>query len=57
LDFYTPLHHVEAFILVALKQPLGHVWLPLFGAKIKEFIYDSNNYLSDCHGIGNGIYL
>jgi hypothetical protein len=57
LDFYTPLHHVEAFILVALKQPLGHVWLPLFGAKIKEFIYDSNNYLFGCHGIGYGIYL
>jgi hypothetical protein len=57
LDFYTPLYHVEAFILVALKQPLGHVWLPLFGAEIKEFIYDSNNYLSDCHVIGNEIYL
>jgi hypothetical protein len=24
---------------------LGLVWLPSFGAGIKEFIYDSNNYL------------
>jgi hypothetical protein len=36
---------------------LGIVWLPLFGAEIKEFIYDSNNYLFGCHGIGYGIYF
>jgi hypothetical protein len=37
--------------------PLGLVWLPSFGARIKEFIYDSNNYLFGCHGIGYGIHL
>jgi hypothetical protein len=25
------------------------VWLPLFETGIKEFIYDSNNYLFGCH--------
>jgi hypothetical protein len=36
---------------------LGLVWLPSFGARIKEFIYDSINYLFGCHGIGYGIHF
>jgi hypothetical protein len=39
------------------NQVLELVWLPSFGARIKEFIYDSNNYLFGCHGIGYGIHL
>jgi hypothetical protein len=37
--------------------PLGLVWLLSFGARIKEFIYDSINYLFGCHGIGYGIHF
>jgi hypothetical protein len=33
------------------------VWLLLFGGRIKEFIYNSNNYLFGCYGIGYRIYL
>jgi hypothetical protein len=33
------------------------VWLPSFGARIKELIYDSNNYLFGCHEIGYRIHL
>jgi hypothetical protein len=33
------------------------VWLPLFWAGIKEFIYDSNKYLIGCHRIGYRIYF
>jgi hypothetical protein len=40
-----------------MENPLGLVWIPSFGARIKEFIYDSNNYLFGCHGIGYGIHL
>jgi hypothetical protein len=36
---------------------LGLVWLPSFGAGIREFIYDSINYLVDCYGIGYGIHF
>jgi hypothetical protein len=36
---------------------VGLVWLPLFGARIKKIIYNSNNYLFCYHGIGYGIYL
>jgi hypothetical protein len=43
--------------VVCTKMILGLVWFPLFGARIKEFIYDSNNYLFGCHGIGYKIYL
>jgi hypothetical protein len=33
------------------------LWVPLFGAGIKKFIYDSNKYLFGCHVIGYGIHL
>jgi hypothetical protein len=36
---------------------LGLVWLPSFGPRIKEFIYDSSKYLFGCHGIGYGIHF
>jgi hypothetical protein len=36
---------------------LGLVWLPSFGARIKEFIYNSINYLFGYHGIGYGIHF
>jgi hypothetical protein len=42
---------------IQIQMSLGLVWLPSFGAGIKEFIYDSNSYLFCCHRIGYGIYL
>jgi hypothetical protein len=42
---------------VGNKKLLGLVWLPSFGARIKEFIYDSINYLFGCHEIGYGIHF
>jgi hypothetical protein len=39
------------------KQIPGLVWLPSFGARIKEFIYNSSKYLFGCHGIGYGIHF
>jgi hypothetical protein len=36
---------------------IGLVWLLSFGARIKEFIYDSNNNVFGCHGIGYKIHL
>jgi hypothetical protein len=34
---------------------LGLVWLLSFRARIKKIIYNSNNYLFNCHGIGYGV--
>jgi hypothetical protein len=41
----------------SVKYHLGLVWLPLFWARIKEFICDSRNYLFGCHGIGYRIHF
>jgi hypothetical protein len=41
----------------SVEAILGLVWLPSFGARIKEFIYDSINYLFGCHGIGYEIHF
>jgi hypothetical protein len=35
----------------------GLVWLLSFEARIKEFIYDFNNYLFGCHEFDYGIHL
>jgi hypothetical protein len=40
-----------------IEIDLGLVWLSLFGARIKEFICDSRNYLFGCHGIGYKIHF
>jgi hypothetical protein len=42
-------------IVIVLYSYIGLVWLPSFGARIKEFTYDSNNYMFGCYGIGYGI--
>jgi hypothetical protein len=57
------MHEVDKTNLFFLYLPmaevgnLGLVWLPSFGARIKEFICDSRNYLFGCHGIGYGIHF
>jgi hypothetical protein len=40
-----------------MENMLGLIWLLLFEAGIKEFIYGFNNYLFGCHRIGYEIHL
>jgi hypothetical protein len=42
-----------------LTNPIdpGLIWLPSFEAGIKKIIYNSDNCLFGCHGIGYAIYL
>jgi hypothetical protein len=49
-SYYSLLSKYDAYIL-------GLVWLPSFGAGIKEFIYDFSKYLFGCHEIGYGIHF
>jgi hypothetical protein len=43
----------QAFVPFLLEL----VWLPLFRAGMKEFIYNSNKYMFGCHRIGYEIHL
>jgi hypothetical protein len=50
-------HIGNLFFTVSLTFNLGLVWIPSFGAGIKEFIYDSINYLFGCQEIGYVIHF